>query len=256
MLRNTVSGLTVAALCIGMTPSYARPPADKEAQQVQAALQVVAQRKVQLMTAPAERGCIGKDAATCIASISFYVHISSTQTEGVRGYLVLPKPVERDLNGEPMVQTVQFISFITPIGKPGSAPIPIVTKLTLGDGAHVDTVQFNLVNAPLFASTKEDWDATGVYELAVAAIGFDCVGRDRLAFYKLYDKAQHEKPLRTYDSSSADPGITDYLGGTIQMCDFSIGIQDYNDVTKARTGHGSYFYISRAKAAAGGAPEK
>lgn len=188
-----------------------------------AAAEAIKARNVELRTEPDERGCIGADAVTCIASMGFYVYISSTRP-GLGGYgeLKLPRPVEHDIHGQPVPQMVSFLVTFAPGVTSIAQPDAIHVDLYLGDGARVSSVQFMLPTSPLSAKTQGDWEATRVFELSTAAMGAKCIGPDRMEFYRLYDKIQRGKSSESTGSDYSDPGVFSGVFGRTTVCGVSM----------------------------------
>jgi hypothetical protein len=185
-----------------------------------AAAAAIKTRNLELRSKPEERGCLGADAVTCLASMGFYVYISSTPPDlGGLGALKLPTPVERDIHGQPISQMVSFLVTFAPGVRSIMPPDAIDADLFLVDGAHISRVTFFLPAPPLFAKTESQWAATRVFELATAALGEKCVGTDRLAFYRRYDDAQKSDGASTgIDSVVADPSVSSSVRGHLDLC--------------------------------------
>lgn len=185
-----------------------------------AAAAAIKARNLELRARPAERGCLGHDALTCIASMGFYVYISSTPP-GLGGYgeLKLPKPVEHDIHGRPVPQHVTFLVTFSPGVTAITPPEAITAELALDDGEHVNRIVFTLPAAPISAKTQTDWDATRVFELSTAAMGAQCVGPDRLSFYRRYDAMQRRSSSgESVSSDYSNPGIGSALYGHDKIC--------------------------------------
>jgi hypothetical protein len=151
---------------------------------------------------PAEAGCIGKDAAMCIASLGRTLRLSTAAYDKVE----LPTRAILDINGKPVSKRISVRATL-----PGSAPDsePIDVSLYLYDGLHVTTLDFMLTRPTLTARTEDEWASTGVYDFAAGALGPQCVGSDRLAFYRRVDALQKKGDYRQSISDSlSDPGVT------------------------------------------------
>jgi hypothetical protein len=218
-----------------MMPAHAGFSSDKEAEaRIRADMLQVQARNQELVKAPDQRGCLGKDAVTCVATIGLYLQISSGRP-GMPGEFSLPTSIKRDINGEPMVQSVNFLTLVTPIGRPKTETMAILTSLSLYDGVHVHDIDFTLVKNPRFARTPEEWDSSGVYQLAFAVLGPDCVGRDRLAFYRLFDKAMNsDLATKTNGNHGAARVDTDSGGADVPMCGQALMLPYWNVSTDAR----------------------
>lgn len=186
----------------------------------------VVARAQQLLAAPQERGCLGKDAVTCVATIALSTRISSTPPHpGATGVLRFPKKLERDIYGKPVYQSVSFLTLVTPAGKTQVDELSVLTDLMLADGEHVNDIDFDLPRSPVSAKTEADWDATAVFEIATAVMGRDCIGTDRLAFYRLFDKAQNSGEYATTMSDDlANPGVSKGSVGTVALCGASMTV--------------------------------
>lgn len=181
----------------------------------------VAARAQRLMTAPLERGCLGKDAVTCVATIGLSTRISSDKTAAgnTAGVLRFPSAPERDIYGKIIPGKVSFLTLITPAGAKPDAEMSALTFLSMDDGEHVDSIAFDLPRTPISAETQADWDATAIFELATAAMGGKCIGSDRLAFYRLVDKAQKSAGNTTkFNDSLSDPGVSKGGVGSVAIC--------------------------------------
>jgi hypothetical protein len=184
---------------VAASPAAARDKQDKL--DLAVAVAAIHIRGAQIQADPSQAGCLGKDAVTCMASLARTIYIAPTTT----GRLKLPTPVERDINGEPVSQVTGFLVTFSP--KPGPG---VGTHLYLDDGVHVDSVEFDLLADPLLAKTQADWDATHVFELATAVLGPECVGSDRLKFYRQYDAVQRRE-------FSKDRSDDDYWNPTVSL---------------------------------------
>ena len=181
----------------------------------------VAARAQQLVAAPQERGCLGKDAVTCVATIALATRISSTPPDrGVTtGVLRFPKTLDRDIYGKIMSRSVSFLTLIAPAGAKPDAEMSALTNVSMDDGEHVSSIAFSLPRTPILAKTQDDWDATAIFELATATMGAKCVGSDRLAFYRLVDKAQKSaSSSTTFSDSLSDPGVSKGGVGSVPFC--------------------------------------
>ena len=176
-------------------------------------------RNLELRAKPEERGCIDSDAVTCLASLGLYVYISPEDAQTS----LLPRPVEQDIHGNAIAQSISFlISF-----KPGPAsPLDqanVPAEIYLADGLHVTRVTFHLPQPPLIARTASDWAATRIFELATSVLGEQCVGTDRLAFYRRYDAMQRQSASGTHlDNDYSDPGVSSSVSGRETICGVSI----------------------------------
>lgn len=207
----------------------------------------VAARAQQLVAAPQERGCLGKDAVTCVATIALSTRISSTPPyPGVTtGVLRFPKKLERDIYGKPVYQSVSFLTLVTPAGKTQADELSVLTDLMLEDGEHVNDVLVDLPRSPVSAKTEADWDATAVFEIATAVMGRDCIGTDRLAFYRLFDKAQNSGEYTTIMSDDlADPSVSKGSVGTVAMCGASMTVTFVSGVSLNGRYSGSTVHFS------------
>lgn len=213
--------LLLAAAPISALPSMISPqevspwPAESIA-----ASSAIKARKKELNAVPVERACLGADAVTCIASMSFFVYISSLPPDfGGYGELKLPTKPVRDIHGAIIGQSVTFlVQFV-----PGQTAIgdrdTFTASLYLADGVHVSKVDFNLHKAPIAAKTEPEWAATRVFELATATMGIACIGSDRLAFYRFYDDNQRSAHSDDdFNGSYSDPTVSSGVFGHATKC--------------------------------------
>lgn len=215
--------LAVIASIIATVPAIAQnaPTAPGWTKEDYEASAAVASRAQQLVAAPQERGCLGKDAVTCVATIALSTRISSTPPyPGITtGVLRFPKAPERDIYGKIVSRSVSFLILITPAGAKPDAEMSALTGLSMDDGEHVDSIAFSLPRSPMLAKTQPDWDATAIFELATAAMGAKCIGLDRPAFYRLVDKAQKIAGSSTsFNDSLSDPGVSRGGVGSVPIC--------------------------------------
>lgn len=189
---------------------------DQAIKDTAAALAAIKARAVQLKTDPAARGCLGKDAVTCLASLSTSLYLSGDTTwlgDGIK----LPHSVERDIYGKPMLQSVEFQVSFTPNVRPNKDSL-LKARLWLADGEHVSGIDFDLDGTPLLAHTTTQWDATHVYELTVAVLGQQCVTTDKLLFYRAYDKVQRQSFSNDDMGNYANPDVASRTSGSTAIC--------------------------------------
>jgi hypothetical protein len=183
-----------------------------------AAVAAIKARIEQLKQSPGESGCLGKDAVTCLATLSGSVYIS-TEPLWLGGGLKLPKPVERDINGQPMSQIITFLVTFNPRDRAYNGPTVVHASLYLGDGEHIARIDYSLGQSTFRAQTPAEWDATHVFELATATLGSACLGSDRLAFYRQYDRAQRQWSSGDEAGGSySDPRIFSGIVGNTEIC--------------------------------------
>jgi hypothetical protein len=232
--------LAVIASIIAAAPAIAQnaPTAPAWTKEDYEASATVAARAQQLVAAPQERGCLGKDAVTCVATIALSTRISSSPPyPGATEVLRFPKKLERDIYGKVISRSVSFLTLITPAGAKPDAEMSAPTYLSMQDGEHVDSIAFSLPPALGLAKTQADWDATAIFELATATMGAKCIGSDRLAFYRLVDKAQKSAGGSTtfYDGFSV-PSLSNSGVGSVPICGVVMRV-GYVSGVSVSTGH-------------------
>jgi len=183
-----------------------------------AAVAAIKVRVDQLRANPQSRKCLGADAVTCLASLSFGVAIT-TEPLWMGGGFKLPGSVERDIDGRPIPQLVEFLVAFGPKDRDLFGPNIVRAQLWLSDGEHVSEIKFFPKEAPLLARTKEEWDETHIFDIATAVLGQACVGPDRLAFYRRYDTIQKQIIVPDNISGSiADPTVSSGTSGEVTIC--------------------------------------
>lgn len=206
--------LLALLLVVAAAPSLADQQKPKGQAEAYAAIQV---KRDVIRADPSQAGCLGRDAATCLASLVRTIYIAP---DPLIGGLRLPTPVEHDINGDPVGQSMDFLVTFTP--KPGPG---IMTHLMLADGEHVSSINFALDSSPLLARTQADWDATHVFEITTAVLGPECVGTDRLAFYRRYDVAQRKTSSRdNFGGGYSDPTVSSSISGDMTICGAKIDL--------------------------------
>lgn len=218
-----------AALLAMMAFGTASPAlADKQAKEAKkadaAAIAAIRARIEQLRADPQSRKCLGADAVTCVASLSFHFTLT-TPPLWMGGGFKLPGPVQRDINGRTMSATMDFLIKFNPKDRYLINDSMVGAKIGLGDGEHVDSVDFDLKENPLLAQTEAEWDKTHVFELATAVLGPTCIGTDRVAFYRRYDAIQRQDSssdrvdlgYRHSRNSSSTSGDTKICGVTMHV---------------------------------------
>lgn len=145
---------------------------------------------------PDQAGCIGNDAAMCLASLSRALVLSTRRYEDP--HFDLPAEPQLDINGKPLKQLLMLHASVP--GLPPSNDLAGV-NIEMADGVHVSQVDFFPANPLRLARTAEEWNATGLYEAAVGVLGAACVGTDKLAFYRRVDAVQ-----RGGDTERSDTG--------------------------------------------------
>jgi hypothetical protein len=189
-IRIRHAAALLAMVAIGTASPALGDNLDKKANA--AAIATIKARAEQLRADPRGRKCLGADAVTCLASLSFGLTLT-TEPLWMGGGFKLPGPVQRDIHGEAVSATMDFLIRFNPKDRYLFNDSMVGAKISLSDGEHVDSVHFDLKENPLLAVTEADWDATHVFELATAVLGPACIGTDRLAFYRRYDAIQRQE---------------------------------------------------------------
>lgn len=216
MLRWMIGPIALAMVA---TPAAAD---NKDKKENAAAVAAIKARAKQLRQDPAARKCLGVDAVTCLATLSFGVTLM-TEPLWMGGGYKLPKPVQHDIDGRPISQLVEFLVTFGSRDKDIFGQNVLHAQMDLYDGEHVTDVKFFLKHAPLLARTQEDWDNTHIFELATAVLGPECVGTDRLAFYRRYDAMQKQWASRDqYMEMPSGPSISSGMFGDTEMCGVSV----------------------------------
>ena len=187
--RARYTAALMALLAVAAAPPAFADKQDKKANA--AAVAAIRARADQLRTDPQGRKCLGADAVTCLASLSFGLTLT-TEPLWLGGGFKLPGPVRRDIHGEVIATSMEFLIKFNPKDHYLFDDTMVRATIVLGDGEHVDRVDFDLKEWPLLARTEADWDKTHVFELATAVLGPACIGTDRLAFYRRYDAIQRQ----------------------------------------------------------------
>lgn len=183
----------LAAVAIGAASPALADKQKKEAKKADAAATAAIRARIeQLRADPQARKCLGADAVTCLASLSFHFSLT-TPPLWMGGGFKLPGPVQRDIHGRAMFASVDFLIKFNPKDLYLINDSMVPASIQLSDGEHVDTVDFQLKESPLLAETEADWNATHVFELATAVLGPACIGTDHLAFYRRYDAIQRQE---------------------------------------------------------------
>jgi hypothetical protein len=216
MLRWIIAPIALAMVA---TPAAADNQDKKENA---AAVAAIKARSDQLRQDPTARKCLGADAVTCLATLSFGVTVT-TEPLWMGGGFKLPKPVEHDIDGRPISQLMEFLVQFGSRDKDLFGPNVLRAQIDLTDGEHVGSVEFFLKHAPLLAQTQADWDNTHIFELATAVLGPACVGTDRLAFYRRYDAMQKQQASREeYRETPSGPRGSSGMFGDTEMCGVSV----------------------------------
>jgi hypothetical protein len=193
-----------------------------------AAVAAIKARVDQLRADPKGRKCLGTDAVTCLASLSFSFTLT-TPPLWMAGGFKLPGPVQRDIHGRTMSAAMDFLIKFNPRDRYLLNDSMVGARIGLSDGEHVDSVDFDLKENPLLAQTEADWDKTHVFELATAVLGPACIGTDRVAFYRRYDAIQRQESssdrvdlgYRHSRNSSSISGDTQICGVTMHVTSIS-----------------------------------
>jgi hypothetical protein len=222
------------ALAMVATPAAAD---NKDKKENAAAVAAIKARAEQLRQDPAARKCLGVDAVTCLATLSFGVTLM-TEPLWMGGGYKLPKPVEHDIDGRPISQLMEFLVTFGSRDKDILGSNVLRAQMNLTDGEHVSGVEFFLKRAPLLARTQSDWDDTRIFELATAVLGPECVGTDRLAFYRRYDAMQKQWASRErFTEMPSGPSVSSGMFGDIEICGVSVVA---GSVAGIAAGTGSY----------------
>ena len=202
--------------------------ADKQDKKANAAaVAAIKARADQLRTDPQGRKCLGADAVTCLATLSFSFTLT-TEPFWLGGGFKLPGPVQRDIHGDIIGARMEFLIKFNPQDRYLFDDSMVRATIGLGDGEHVDSVDFDLKEWPLLAHTEADWDKTHVFELATAVLGPACIGTDRLAFYRRYDAIQRQDESsdrggygRRRSRATSSTGHTTICGVTMRVTSIS-----------------------------------
>jgi hypothetical protein len=160
-----------------------------------AASRAVEARTLLISQNPGEAGCVGKDAATCLASLGRTLVVSTSRNDPVP--LDLPTEPKLDIHGAP---TRQVLLLHASLPGPRASEFSSLT-LSMNDGVHVSAVDFDPRKSLLRTQTAEDWDQTGIYEFATGVAGTACIGADKLQFYRRVDAL-----MKNGTSTSSDNG--------------------------------------------------
>jgi len=216
--------------------------ADKQAKEAKkadaAAIAAIRARIEQLRADPQSRKCLGADAVTCIASLSFHFTLT-TPPLWLGGGFKLPGPVQRDINGRTMPATIDFLIKFNPKDRYLINDSMVGAKIGLGDGEHVDSVDFDLKESPFLAQTEADWDATHVFELARAVLGPACIGTDRLAFYRRYDAIQRqESSSDRVDLGYPNNRVSSSTSGDTKICGVTMRVTHIRGYSRSTGSYG------------------
>jgi len=219
----------VATVAIGIAmPALARKE-DKSNDPIA----VIKARIAQLRADPQGRKCLGADAVTCLASLSFGV----TPTTAIGGVYQLPGPAGHNIYGRKVSATANFVVKFNATNDDVVDDDDVYAHIDLSDGEHVDSVYFSLNESPLFAHTERDWDATRVFELATAVLGSACVGTDRIAFYRRYDAIQRQSSTE-YVDRGRDAFRYSLLTGNMKICGVTMSVGSSSQYSRS-LGYGS-----------------
>ncbi|MBS0295967.1 MAG: hypothetical protein JSR45_06605 [Proteobacteria bacterium] len=159
----------------------------------------LAARRLTLLANPAEQGCLGADWVTCAATLS----LTNQLTTGILDNELKEPKALHDLDGKPILQTVWIDVF--PTYYPGQSSVTQKAhhvELRLDEKNYVTAIYVRLTTYPSQARTKEDWDATGTYELMRGMTSEKCVG-DRLDFYRLFRDLMSRRELSDFSNETA-----------------------------------------------------
>ncbi len=227
--------LILCALALA-SPVAARDNAKKENATAVAAIKA---RVEQLRATPRDRRCLGADAVTCLASLSFAIPIG-TEPVWLGGGLKLPGPVQRDIYGQPISAITSFAVLFSAKDHGLFGPNVVNAELHLADGEHVDSLEFFLKSSPLLAQTAADWDATHVFEIATAVLGPACIGSDRLAFYRQYDRIQRQDSSANVRSGVPyDRRVASVTDGEMEICGVTMATSSVSGASRSGTYGGS-----------------
>jgi hypothetical protein len=194
---------------------------------------VIKARIAQLRADPQGRRCLGADAVTCLASLSFGVPPSTV----IGGVFALPGPAGHDIYGRNVSATMSFLIKFNAKNSDFFDDDDVNAQMDLGDGEHIDSMYFSLNQSPLFAHTESDWDATRVFELATAVLGPACVGTDRIAFYQRYDAIQRQSST-DYVDRGRDAFRYSLLTGNMKICGVTMSVGSSSQYSRSM-GYGS-----------------
>jgi len=194
---------------------------------------VIKARIAQLRADPQARRCLGADAVTCLASLSFGI----PPTTVIGGIFELPGPARHDIYGRIVSATMNFQIIFNGKDLKFFDDDALSAEIDLGDGEHVDSIYFSLNHSPLFAQTESDWEATRVFELATAVLGPACVGTDRIGFYRRYDAIQRQSSTDYIDRGRSAFRYS-LLRGNMKICGVTMSVGSSSQYSRS-LGYGS-----------------
>lgn len=216
--------------------------ADKQTKEAKkadaAAIAAIKARMEQLRADPPSRKCLGADAVTCVASLSFHFTLT-TPPLWMAGGFKLPGPVQYDINGRTMPATMNFLIKFNPKDRYLIDDSMVGANIGLSDGEHVDSVDFDLKEDPLLAQTEADWDKTHVFELATAVLGPACIGTDRIAFYRRYDAIQRqESSSDRVDLGRRHSRVSSSISGDTKICGVTMHVTSISGYSRSIGSYG------------------
>jgi hypothetical protein len=133
-----------------------------------------------------ESPCIGKPIAACVAALAAAGHRDANPAETERE---IGRLGAVDVNGKPVgPKLVSVFGYLPQF--PGR---DVMLEITVGAGGTVTSLDANLPGNPKLAHTAEEYDATGLFEVAALILGGDCLKAGKLDFYKFFENTMKPK---------------------------------------------------------------
>lgn len=193
------------------------------------AIQAIGTRALVIKTGNLPTACIGIDLFTCIASLSKTLAVA-TESRSWQ-YLTKNDPLtadKTDVTGKTLFnKDIRFVAYVPgwQYDKYDYIYKKLSYNISLGDDRKVTRVSIIFPRDPLHAQTKEEYDATGLYEGLAPLLNINCPDLTRDELYKVFEtemKAALGARTTQVSSSIHDVGITEGQIGKIQFCGKSL----------------------------------
>jgi hypothetical protein len=169
---------------------------------------------------PQHGGCIGKDIYSCIASLAqiYAVGTMFTPDEPSLEWPLDDQAVDVNGNAIPVRQgSVELL--------PGVGGVDTVQSVELHFDAagKITSLEFILAASVMMARTQADYQRTGVYNAAKAALPSTCDIGDELSFYRFIENKMKTNPSSDHDIDAS--GFSRSISATAPLCGIRASVQ-------------------------------